>query len=329
MRRDAFAALTVVRTAATIAAEVTMERFNELTALGSIGRGILFDWDGLIVDSQPAKNSSWVLSALFHRNIVPAEMVNALRKAQRAADPAKARLVAQEAVTLLREQHVAALQTVSAFEGLSRRETLEQAWRTLMQGYAGPATKQDVETVRNDIKDALISYTSTPIAGTVEFIRAAAGLQLPIGLVTQAKLEDVESLAGELGVPIDLFGARECTGDEFYAQMKDVNQKAVAFAVACAKLNIDPATSVACDDADAGIEAAVAVGLHCIGLKRRDSRQSFAKASLVLNDLGALATPAALQAFMNLTTAELFPRLRAIVPLNNATAYNVADDPGY
>jgi HAD superfamily hydrolase (TIGR01509 family) len=265
----------------------------------SIGRGILLDWDGLVVDSQPAKNSSWVLSALFHRGIVEAETIDALRKTRRATDPEAARVAARHAVTLLATQYMDDLATVSTFEGKSRSETLAAVWKTIMHGYTGPATTRDVEAVRNDIKDSLISYTATPIAGTVEFIRAAHGRKLPLGLVTQAKLEDVESLARELEVPIEMFGAKECTGDEFYAHMKGINPKAVAFAVACARLNIDPAASVACDDADAGIEAAVAVGLHCIGLRRPDSRQSFAKASLVVSDLGTLATPEALEALMS------------------------------
>lgn len=141
-------------------------------------------------------------------------------------------------------------------------------------------------------KDPLLRAFSEPIRGTVEFVRAAGRSRITFGLVTQTTRTDIEEQGRQFQLPLEVFGAMEACGDPFYTDMpKTTDKKAIAYAVACAKLGIRPSQALAIEDSQAGLEAAAAAGITAIGLKEPHNRQDLSAAALEVSDLGQFADP--------------------------------------
>ena len=261
----------------------------------------LLDWDGVLLDSQPAKNGSWTLPALYFLGKVDRNIIDRLK------DPTQAKRAAAEAMALLNQHFELEFRTVAAVAGLSQDDTLQAVWRLLMADYRGQATQEDLRDLRNAIRDPLILYCSAVLGGTVVFIRAAHGT-LPLGLVTQAKRKDVYRQADALGIPIELFDAIECAGD--YEPVEGVDAKRVAYANACRRLGRSPIAAIAVEDADGGLRSAKAAGLRCIGLRAPGNRQALRLADLVVPDLGLLAPPEIIEILKGPDVDDVFRRLR-------------------
>lgn len=269
-------------------------------------RVLLFDVDGVLWTSQPGKNASWTLAVLYLRGEVDKALIDRLR------DSANAKSAAIEAFDLLRQHHKSAMVAVASFDGLSREETRQRVWRLFMAGYHGQATEEDLERLRNSIKDHLILYASEVIQGTLEFIRAAHG-KLPLGAVTQAKLLDVKAQAEALNFPIELFDVFECAGDPFYRSIA-IDKKAAAYVIAARRLGATPLNSIAFEDSDGGLDSASrGAGLHCIALRQIQNRQSLKLARLVLPDLGLLAKPEIIGILADQSVKDVLHRLRESV----------------
>ena len=208
-------------------------------------------------------------------------------------NPLLAPPAAREAMILLQTQHQTTMRCIAAFDGLSQDDTLTAVRRLLMTDYAGPASAEDLRTLRNEIKDALVSFGASVIEGTVSFARALHG-KLPLAIVTQTKEEDMRNQARALGIPLDLFDALECAGDQPTAQ--GVDGKTLAYQRACRRLGCHPNASIAIEDADGGAAAARAAGLLVLGLRENRNRQSLRQARLIVPDLSRLATAASVEA---------------------------------
>ena len=244
-------------------------------------RALLFDWDGVVLRSEMAKAAGWVLGALYILGKVSETLIDRLYKAH----DRDARAAVNEAFQLLREQHLDALQAVVALSGLSRQETRKAVWRLLLADQ-GPTSEDDLEKYRLSIKDPLILYGAEVIQGTIRLIQAAKA-RLHLGLVTQATQADVQAQAKALKIPIRLFDAVECAGDDFYKPMADsLDKKAVAYAIICARLGTSPSEVVAFEDSDSGIESATAAGLRCVALRELQNQQQLTLAQVVVPDLG-------------------------------------------
>lgn len=246
-------------------------------------RLVILDYDGVILRSELAKALGWVVAALYIGGEVPEGLLHRLRAGNREA--------VGGAYGWVCERWPHELEAVVALSGLSREATCRAVWEKLLNDYEGPLGLRDLDLLRASIKDPLLLAYSEPIGGTVEFIQAARG-RLSLGLVTQAAQLDVDEQAKAFTLPIDAFQVIECCGDPFYKGMpRSTDTKAVAYAVACAKLGVRPSETIAVEDSASGLDAATAAGLFCIGLKEQHNRQDLSLAKLIVGDLGQLAQP--------------------------------------
>src|SRR3954452_4658217 len=193
-------------------------------------RALFFDKDGVVIDSQRAKTAGWLLAALHLLEKVPRELIDQL------SDPADAGRSVHRALLFLQEQFPREERAIAALAGLSRPDTRTHVSR-FVTGAGGADSEDQLDRLRNRIKDALILHSSTVIPGTLTLIRKAHDAAVPIALVTHATGADVAAEARVLGIPVELFDAIECAGD--YEPSGDVDNKQRAFQNACRRLECD------------------------------------------------------------------------------------------
>ena len=255
---------------------------------------ILVDWDGVCVESEAAKGLGWLTGALRLRDDLPETLFARIQAGDTDA--------VVEAHDLVRERWDAELTAVRGLAGLSQSETCNGVWQLLLPDYKGAASLADLLELRKSVKDPFLLRFSTRIEPTAKFLEEAYG-HLPLGLVTQTTWRDVQNIGQALGVPVHVFTAHECCGDQFYQPMTGaVNKKAIAYAVGLARLNGGPSNTLAVEDSESGIEAATSVGLLCVAL--RGGHQDLSLAAIEVDDLGRFAEPEIIHHLSGCQTAD-------------------------
>jgi mannitol-1-/sugar-/sorbitol-6-phosphatase len=138
------------------------------------------------------------------------------------------------------------------------------------------------------------SYVALPglpeveiVPGAVEFVRAVAGSGAPTALVTSARRWWAEDRLRWLGV-YDLVRTI-VTAEDVTAGKPDPE----AYLTAAARLHVPPGECVVFEDSLAGIAAARAAGMTCVGLATTHHPRELAHADLVVADLTGVKWPIA------------------------------------
>jgi HAD superfamily hydrolase (TIGR01509 family) len=137
-----------------------------------------------------------------------------------------------------------------------------------------------------ELRDEYIAIIAELIGAGVEITDGATALiealaaKVPIGLASNTRRTLVDGVLGQ--VPFGRSFGAIATGDEVPPKPAgDV------YALACLRLGVDPASSVAVEDSPTGVQAAHAAGLACIGVPS-DPSHPLAEADFQVTSLAEL-----------------------------------------
>ncbi|MEV4529117.1 HAD family phosphatase [Streptosporangium sp. NPDC049304] len=124
-----------------------------------------------------------------------------------------------------------------------------------------------------------------PVPGAAELVRRVSAHGSPVAVVTSADRDWAEERLAQVGVR-DLLetivSAHDVTVGKPHPE---------GFLLAAARLSVDPAHCVAFEDSIAGITAAKAAGMACVGIATTHAGTELAGADLVVTDLTGVAWP--------------------------------------
>ncbi|NRQ36163.1 HAD-IA family hydrolase [Nonomuraea sp. NN258] len=124
-----------------------------------------------------------------------------------------------------------------------------------------------------------------PVPGAADLVRAVAAYGSPIGLVTSSRRWWAEARLAEVGV-------RDLIRTVVSAEDVEVGKPDPAgFLLAAERLGASPADCVVFEDSLAGIAAAKAAGMRCVGVATNHADEELAGADLVVADLTAVDWP--------------------------------------
>ncbi|GAA0396285.1 phosphatase [Acrocarpospora corrugata] len=123
------------------------------------------------------------------------------------------------------------------------------------------------------------------VPGAVDFVRSVAAAGAPAALVTSARRWWAEDRLGWLGVRDAV--QTIVSGEDVTAGKPDPE----AYLTAAARLGVEPADCVVFEDSLAGIAAARAAGMTCVGLATTHHPGELAHADLVVADLTGVEWP--------------------------------------
>ncbi|MFI6320385.1 HAD family hydrolase [Nonomuraea sp. NPDC050556] len=124
-----------------------------------------------------------------------------------------------------------------------------------------------------------------PVPGAAELVRKVAAHGSPIGLVTSARRPWAEERLGMVGIR-DLFDVL-VTAEDVDRGKPDPE----GFLLGAAKLGAPPYECVAFEDSLAGIAAAKAAGMRCVGVATTHTHDELGQADLVVADLTSVDWP--------------------------------------
>jgi len=127
-----------------------------------------------------------------------------------------------------------------------------------------------------------------PLAGAVELVGRVAAAGVPVALVTSGGRDYAEEALGDVGVRSAftvLVTADDVTDGKPHPQ---------GYLMACARLGVPPAETVAFEDAPAGIAAVRAAGGRCVAVATTHGRHELAGADLVVDSLAEIDWPVTL-----------------------------------
>ncbi len=214
----------------------------------------------------------------------------------------------QEEVTEILKDRGAGVNVVRSFAGGARKEV---AKRTAEYFHV---SNDDLLLLSERIREPLVEWLSEPLYENLEFFRRAAAVlqkiywdKFPLGLVTQTESSavwaqfqftrgdgsslwrDYQDVLGLVGQYEDNRGFQyaECAGDyeRIFQNAREIqNPKTRAYHLLCSKLGVRPAETISFEDTAAGVAAAKAAGVTCIGLLLPGSEQELGVADLVVRD---------------------------------------------
>lgn len=209
--------------------------------------GIVFDLDGVIVNSHPAHKRSWRL------------FLNTLGKETTEND----------------------LNFI--LEGRKREDILKH--------FLGDLTDEEIRSFgkRKDEFFQTMAGDVPPVAGAPKFIEELGSLNIPCAIATSASRRRTRFTLESLGL-MGQFKA-VVTGDDVSEGKPDP----AIYLMAARRLGLPPNNLVAIEDAPAGVQAATAAGMCCIGVggQAQRARLRSAGASIVIPD------------FLNISFAQL------------------------
>ncbi|GAA2893297.1 HAD family hydrolase [Streptosporangium fragile] len=124
-----------------------------------------------------------------------------------------------------------------------------------------------------------------PVPGAADLVRRVAEHGSPVAVVTSAGRDWAEARLAEVGV-------RALVDTLVSAQDVVVGKPdPEGFLLAAARLSVDPAHCVAFEDSIAGITAAKAAGMSCVGIATTHTDAELAAADLVVADLTGVGWP--------------------------------------
>ncbi|MDP9862732.1 MULTISPECIES: HAD family hydrolase [Streptosporangium] len=124
-----------------------------------------------------------------------------------------------------------------------------------------------------------------PVPGAADLVRRVSAYGSPIAVVTSASREWAEERLAEVGVR-DLV--------RVLVSARDVVEGKPApegFLLAAHRLSVDPAHCVAFEDSIAGIAAAKAAGMRCVGIATTHAGTELTEADIVVADLTGVEWP--------------------------------------
>jgi len=166
----------------------------------------------------------------------------------------------------------------------------------ILRHFLGDATDQQIQEhgARKDEFFQRISLEVEPIPGAIEFISQLRRSGIPLAVATSASRSRTISTLNRMG--LSQYFSVVVTGDDVMAGKPDPE----IYKLACRKLKVNVATSVAVEDAVSGIHAAKSAGLRCIGVSGASPQEGLrsAGADKIIRD------------FAGLTVADLQPLLK-------------------
>ena len=249
---------------------------------------LLTDFDGVLLRTEFAKAAEWFIASLRIQGRISEEFIKNLEEKR------------QDALAKVKEicnQYRGEFERVTNLAGMSRKDTRDAVWKlTCYNG--GDYTIKDLEKIRGRMKNPIECYYSEKIEENIRFFQEAKKSGLELGLITQARGEEIKGLSAGLGLSLDdLFKRLECTGDDFYKEMGKKNdsytsyidKKVVGYGCLCSSLKINPWETITVEDSESGVSAANSAGVVCIGFKDKHNKQNLSKSALVIPcDLGVL-----------------------------------------
>ncbi|MEV7005743.1 HAD family phosphatase [Streptosporangium sp. NPDC051022] len=144
----------------------------------------------------------------------------------------------------------------------------------------------------DDLIDEVVSFHNDPglpevepVLGAADLVRRVAEYGSSIAVVTSASRDWAEKRLAEVGV-------RDLVWTVVSAQDVTVGKPdPEGFLLAAARLAVDPARCVAFEDSIAGIAAAKAAGMTCVGIATTHTDPELAEADLVVTDLTEVDWP--------------------------------------
>ncbi len=249
---------------------------------------ILTDFDGVLLRTEFAKAAEWFIASLRIQGRISEEFIKDLEEKR------------QEALVKVKEiccQYREEFERITNLAGMSRKDTRDAVWK-LSSYDSKDYTPEDLEKIRGRMKNPIEGYYSERIEGNIRFFQEAKKSGLELGLITQAREEEIRGLSVELGLSLnDLFKRSECTGDDFYKDMGKKNdpyasyidKKVVGYGCLCSSLGINPWGTITFEDSESGVSAANSAGVVCIGFKDKHNKQNLSKSVLVVpRDLDVL-----------------------------------------
>jgi HAD superfamily hydrolase (TIGR01509 family) len=124
-----------------------------------------------------------------------------------------------------------------------------------------------------------------PVPGAEVLVKKLHAEGVPMAVVTSGLHEHARALLDHVG-GADLFTAAVTAED-----VRQGKPHPEGFLAGCAALGVDPAQAVAFEDAPAGVAAAKAAGLACVGLTTTHAAEALAAADLIVPDLAGISWP--------------------------------------
>ncbi|MEV8636317.1 HAD family phosphatase [Streptosporangium sp. NPDC051023] len=125
----------------------------------------------------------------------------------------------------------------------------------------------------------------TPVPGAADLVRRVAEYGARVAVVTSASRDVAEKRLAEVGVSdlvLTVVSAQDVTVGKPDPE---------GFLLAAARLAVDPLRCVAFEDSIAGIAAAKAAGMTCVGIATTHAGAELAEADLVVTDLTTVDWP--------------------------------------
>lgn len=242
---------------------------------------ILTDFDGVLLRSEFAKAAEWFIASLRIQGKISEEFIKNLEEKR------------QDALAKVKEicnQYREEFERVTNLAGMSRKDTRDAVWK-LTCCNDGNYTPKDLERIRGRMKNPIEGYYSERIEGNIRFFQETKKSGLELGLITQARKEEIRGLSAGLELSLDdLFRRLECTGDDFYKEMGKkndpyamyVDKKVVGYGCLCSSLEVNPWETITIEDSESGVSAANSAGVVCIGFKDKHNKQNLSKSVLVV-----------------------------------------------
>ncbi len=260
---------------------------------------LLTDFDGVLLRTEFAKSLEWFIASLAIQGKVYPCFTDRL---------ARNETEALEQVKKVLDGHFDEFEKMKSISGMSRKDTRDAVWR--LMNYSGTEyTSSDLERIRGRIKFPLESHYSERIEGNMGFFQEAKKRGLELGLITQAKEEEIRRLTSAKELCLDdIFQRIECIGDDFYKEMGKkndpyaayVDKKAVGYGCLCRLLEVNPWETITIEDSQSGVSAANSAGVVCIGYREEYNNQDLSKSALVIPcDLGCLVNDELMNALIN------------------------------
>ncbi len=214
--------------------------------MSQVHSAVVFDFDGVLVDTEEAKALGWLAAVLCLQGRFDTEVYVALQHGERVPEACR-----------LRQSHSADIRRIVAQKGLTREQTAA-AVRQLFSLEVGPA---ELQTKRDAIREAFLEspLVCKPIPAALGLLQLLHGRGVRLGLVTQTTSRQVDRQIEAFKIP-RVFSVVECAGDPFYKKfVRGLDAKAVAYALACRQLTVLPCQAVAIEDSAPGVRAAKAI----------------------------------------------------------------------
>lgn len=166
----------------------------------------------------------------------------------------------------------------SRFRGVSRMECLDYLLETANKSYFEAEKSELAERKNNYYRELIKDLSSEDILpGVMDFLKElkASGIKLAIGSSSKNSGMILERIG------LGRFFDATADGNEIIKSKPDPE----VFLLAAKKLNIEPGSCIVVEDAEAGIEAALAAGMKVIGV---GNAKSLKKATITIKDMTEL-----------------------------------------